>query len=83
MCGILVTTDELTDPKAFEAGLASLTDRGPDDGRILSIGHGTMGFRRLAIMGLNEEGMQPFVRGGSATVCNGELYGFRPVKKRL
>ena len=83
MCGILVTTDELTDPKAFEAGLASLTDRGPDDGRILSIGHGTMGFRRLAIMGLNEEGMQPFVRGGSAAVCNGELYGFRPVKKRL
>ena len=55
MCGILVTTDELTDPKAFEAGLASLTDRGPDDGRILSIGHGTMGFRRLAIMGLHKD----------------------------
>ncbi len=34
-------------------------------------------------MGLHPEGMQPFHRGGDMAVCNGELYGFRPVKKAL
>lgn len=42
-----------------------------------------LGFHRLAIMGLHPEGMQPFHRGGDMAVCNGELYGFRPVKKAL
>ena len=34
-------------------------------------------------MGLTGEGMQPFSLHGNAVVCNGELYGFRPVKKAL
>jgi len=42
-----------------------------------------MGFGRLAIMGLTPDGMQPFTRGADCVVCNGELYGFRPVKKAL
>ena len=44
---------------------------------------GLLGFGRLAIMGLTPEGMQPFFRGNDCVVCNGELYGFRPVKKEL
>ena len=44
---------------------------------------GLIGFGRLAIMGLTPEGMQPFFRGGDCVVCNGELYGFRPVKAQL
>ena len=42
-----------------------------------------MGFHRLAIMGLNAEGMQPFWMGKNRLVCNGEIYGFRPLKKEL
>ena len=42
-----------------------------------------LGFHRLAIMGLNEKGMQPFELDGSCVVCNGELYGFRPIRERL
>jgi asparagine synthase (glutamine-hydrolysing) len=34
-------------------------------------------------MGLHPEGMQPFALGHDLVVCNGELYGFRPVKKML
>ena len=44
---------------------------------------GLLGFNRLAIMGLTEEGMQPFTHGEDAVVCNGELYGFREEKRRL
>lgn len=34
-------------------------------------------------MGLDERGMQPFYLGGDAVVCNGELYGFRQLRKEL
>ena len=83
MCGILATTDEKTDQKAFKEALATLFDRGPDDGKILKVDHGTMGFRRLSIMGLSEAGMQPFTLDGSAVICNGEIYCFRPLKEKL
>ena len=51
--------------------------------RIIEVGSVTLGFERLAIMGLTEEGMQPFTCGENAIVCNGEVYGFRKLKKEL
>ena len=51
--------------------------------RTLETSAGWLFFHRLAIMGLTEEGMQPFELDGSAVVCNGELYGFRSVKEEL
>ncbi len=57
--------------------------RGPDMTRIQEVGNGFLGFHRLAIMGLNENGMQPFGLDGNWVVCNGEIYGFRKLKKEL
>ena len=57
--------------------------RGPDMTRILETQTGYLCFHRLSIMGPGEGGMQPFERNGSAVVCNGELYGFRPVREKL
>ena len=57
--------------------------RGPDMSRVLETPSGYLCFHRLAIMGLTPEGMQPFRLDGSALVCNGEIYGFRAVKRRL
>ena len=57
--------------------------RGPDMTRVQDIGGGFLGFHRLAIMGLNENGMQPFSLNGNWVVCNGELYGFRSLKADL
>jgi asparagine synthase (glutamine-hydrolysing) len=57
--------------------------RGPDCSRIEKAGEGWLCFHRLAIMGLHEEGMQPFHLGNDRCVCNGELYGFRPLKEEL
>ena len=51
--------------------------------RMLPLNPGFLGFHRLSIMGLDERGMQPFVRGSRAVVCNGEIYGFRKIKKEL
>ena len=47
------------------------------------MGPGYLGFQRLAVMGLEESGMQPFCLGETACVCNGELYGFREAKAML
>jgi len=57
--------------------------RGPDMSRIEKAGKGRLCFHRLAIMDLDETGMQPFCLDGDMCVCNGELYLFRPIKKEL
>ena len=51
--------------------------------RMLPLNPGFLGFHRLSIMGLDERGMQPFARSSRAVVCNGEIYGFRKIKKEL
>ena len=76
-CGVGATTEK------FKKGFSETVSRGPDDSRIIDTGKGLLGFHRLAIMGLTEEGMQPFSLGGSYAVCNGELYGFKKQKEEL
>ena len=51
--------------------------------RVVQIPSGYLCFHRLAIMGLTPDGMQPFQLGENLAVCNGEIYGFRPVREAL
>ena len=83
MCSIMGYCGGGADYEAFCEGFSRTKSRGPDDSRIIDTGMGLMGFHRLAIMGLTPEGMQPFTRGADCVACNGELYGFRPVKAEL
>ena len=64
-------------------GFEKTVSRGPDDSRTVITPDGILGFHRLAIMGLNENGMQPFTLNENYVVCNGELYGFRKLKEDL
>ena len=63
--------------------LERTVSRGPDMERIEEFDGGMLGFLRLSIMGLTESGMQPFSLNGNKLVCNGEIYGFRPIKAEL
>lgn len=76
MCSIMGYCSPRADRKAFDAGFEQTVSRGPDDCRVKDTGEGLLGFRRLAIMGLTPEGMQPFELNGCSIVCNGEIYGF-------
>lgn len=67
----------------FTAALAAAASRGPDSARVDAVPGGWLGFDRLAIMGLDERGMQPFWLGDDAVVCNGEIYGFRALRDTL
>ncbi|MBQ7545940.1 MAG: asparagine synthase B [Clostridia bacterium] len=83
MCSIIGYCGEVICEDAFLAGFAKTKSRGPDDSRVVDTGKGRLGFHRLSIMGLHPQGMQPFFLDGCYAVCNGELYGFRPVKEAL
>ncbi|MDO4516315.1 MAG: asparagine synthase B [Bacillota bacterium] len=83
MCSIMGYCSDSVEPERFQEGFARTKSRGPDDSRVLSTGKGLLGFHRLSIMGLHPEGMQPFTLDGSYLVCNGEIYGFQPIKQEL
>ncbi len=83
MCTIIGATGcKLPQGELAQHFAATLT-RGPDMTRILQAGSCWLGFQRLAIMDLSPRGMQPFSLDGDYAVCNGELYGFRSIKKKL
>ncbi len=83
MCSIIGYCGKVPDLQQVERAFACTKSRGPDDTRFVSCGEGVLGFHRLAIMGLNPLGMQPFTRDGSAVVCNGEIYGFENLRREL
>lgn len=58
--------------------------RGPDSERIISpVPNLFLCFQRLSIMGIDERGMQPFEYKGMYSVTNGEIYGFRDIRRTL
>ena len=83
MCSIIGFCGKCADYDKFLKGFEKTLSRGPDDSRIIDTGNGFLGFHRLAIMGLDDTGMQPFSLDGSYVVCNGELYGFEKQKAEL
>ena len=83
MCSIMGFTKRVLDENEVWTYFNRTQSRGPDMSRVEPVGEGWLCFHRLAIMGLHEEGMQPFHLEGDTCVCNGELYLFRPVKAEL
>ena len=84
MCGILgqFSTKETGIPGKFRVALDRLAHRGPDGERIshYRVGSGalTLGHRRLAIIDLSDDGLQPMeaADGQYSIVFNGELYNY-------
>ena len=83
MCSIMGIKGGSISLEKFKECFGRTKSRGPDMTRIEEVKGGIIGFHRLAIMGLHPEGMQPFALGSKKVVCNGEIYGFRPLKEEL
>ena len=83
MCAIMGYLGKELKLEKFREYFEKTVSRGPDMSRIRELDGAILGFHRLAIMGLTDEGMQPFELHGSYAVCNGEIYGFRPIKAEL
>ena len=83
MCSIMGFTSRFLSEDELMPFFDRTKSRGPDMSRVEKTGSGWLCFHRLSIMGLTEEGMQPFHLGEDMCVCNGELYLFRPLKAEL
>ena len=83
MCSIMGCCGPVPEMAAFTEGFERTRSRGPDDSRIVRLDDGVLAFHRLAIMGLDPTGMQPFELDGSYVVCNGEIYGYEKIKEEL
>ena len=90
MCGIVGEWSRepggITSPEILSGLTAMMTRRGPDD-----VGHWSdgrrcqLGFRRLSILDLTENGHQPMVSQDQryVLVFNGEVYNFPELRKQL
>ncbi len=83
MCTIMCYAGKDMEMDKFEGALKRTESRGPDMTKILTLPSGIFGFQRLSIMDLSTSGMQPFTNKKDAAICNGEIYGFREIKKEL
>ena len=84
MCTIFAYEGSRLDKKGVLALLERTKMRGPDAERIYEPVKGCfMAFQRLSIMGLEESGMQPFQLDELISITNGEIYGFRKIRKEL
>ena len=82
MCSIIGYMS-LNNYDEFKKGFEKTTSRGPDMYREASFSNARLAFERLAIMGVDESGMQPFNHYNYHLVCNGEIYGYKKIKDEL
>jgi len=82
MCGIWAVLGKTYPKEISEALLKQLSARGPEGARIVEDTNFQLGFTRLAINGLNPEGMQPMCNS-LAWACNGEIYNSEDLAKRF
>jgi asparagine synthase (glutamine-hydrolysing) len=83
MCGFLgEITTQLIDPNSFQKLLDLSINRGPDQQGFWSDTVCQLGFNRLAILDLSENGKQPLISpsGKYAMVFNGEVYNFKELQ---
>ncbi|WP_295585162.1 asparagine synthase B [uncultured Oscillibacter sp.] len=83
MCSIMGFSKKTRSKAEIRPYFDRTLSRGPDMSRIIETPTGYLCFHRLAIMGLTEAGMQPFQLGDDYVVCNGEIYGFRRLRRQL
>lgn len=82
MCSI-IGLSKCDDFEKIKKSFEKSNSRGPDGTSYYNANSALLGFKRLAIMGLNEFGMQSFSYDDKVLVCNGEIYGFRDIKIEL
>jgi len=74
MCGIWALIGERLSIPDAKRWVDTLDKRGPEASRMYYGHKYQLGFTRLALNGLNDEGMQPMYYRDTTWLCNGEIY---------
>ena len=87
MCGLIgyFSKKPLNENFSIKSHLDSFAYRGPDSQKIYKNNANTffLGFNRLSIIDLSENGNQPFEDINNVTAANCEIYNFKKLKKDL
>ena len=83
MCGIFIVRGTKSCLLYIENEFNKSSNRGPDASRFLEINGTYLGFHRLAINGLEPNGMQPFFKNNCYLICNGEIYNHKDLYTML
>ena len=80
MCGIfgVLNNKQTFDDSLIKTCFDKGTNRGPEDSKLAHYSEKlVLGFKRLAINGLNSLSNQPMTIGGVTLICNGEIYNYK------
>ena len=80
MCGIftLLNNSDTFSSEEIQTAFEYGNNRGPEDSEFITYGNNlNIGFKRLAINGLNKESRQPMTIDDITLICNGEIYNFK------
>lgn len=80
MCGIftLLNNSHTFSSEEIQAAFEYGNNRGPEDSEFITYDNTlNIGFKRLAINGLNKESRQPMTIDNITLICNGEIYNFK------
>lgn len=88
MCGFVGFADtlqEIDKIKTINDMMSTIIHRGPDSGDFFSDDRVTLGFRRLSIIDLSDEGSQPMFNEDKSCVMvfNGEIYNYQELRSDL
>lgn len=88
MCGfvgLISKKNQKVDPAIVRLMNAEIIHRGPDDEGYFENDWVALGFRRLSIIDLSQQGHQPMLDVSQRYVCvfNGEIYNYRELRKDL
>lgn len=86
MCGVCGLTGEIIDrDRVIRRMTDKITHRGPDSSGFFENEDIAMGFRRLSIIDISQEGDQPIFNEDKSLVLtfNGEIYNYRELKQEL
>ncbi len=85
ICGIIDFAGPPVDAEVIRTMTETIRHRGPDDIGVFASGPAGLGHARLSIIDLSQNGHQPMVSvgGDCVLVCNGEIYNFPDIRRRL
>ena len=83
MCGIWALIGQLIEKQEMQRYVGLLKNRGPEGEKFYSGPNYQLGFTRLALNGLNEDGMQPMLHQGIRWICNGEIYNWKELANQI
>jgi asparagine synthase (glutamine-hydrolysing) len=83
MCGIWALIGDHISNDCLENHIKQLKNRGPESTRVFFGEKYQLGFTRLALNGLSDDGMQPMSSNDVHWICNGEIYNWKSISNEI